>query len=405
VADDRKGVEAASAQVFLEDALACLTAGQWDDAVRHAGHALAVAPTVTLQLVALDALAVGHNGSGNYDAACAAAIEALRLGSSDSVGVVLMVSEHHASEGDIARSLGLLEEAHAASATDLTILRALALRAERSGDYPGAIRWYDDLDRLDPAGAAGRSGVVNKLRVTRDRNTSTRALLARIGGRIAELCEHRVISGPFSGQILDANHDFGWIATLLGSYEMELHPAIEHLITARPHRVINVGCSGGYYAVGFARRVSGCQVMAFDIDPVARATCLRTAQANRVADRLVVKTACTIADLQALAGVGTAVFSDCEGYELKLLDPDAAPALRLTTIIVELHDIWVPGLTARLLERFAHTHDIAHIAMVPRNPDRFQILNDAGLNAFEKSLAVSEFRPPGMTWAYMVPRA
>jgi ribosomal protein L11 methylase PrmA len=186
---------------------------------------------------------------------------------------------------------------------------------------------------------------------------------------------------------------------------MELHAAIEHVIASTPRRVINVGCSGGYYGVGFARRIPSAHVIAFDIDALARETCIRAALENRVASRVDVRAACTPSTLEELAGPGTVIFSDCEGYELQLLDPDVVPALRETAIVVELHDVWVPNLAPRLLARFTQTHDISHIAMVPRTASRYPILKEAGLSDSEMSLAVSDFRPQGMTWAYMVPRS
>jgi hypothetical protein len=49
-----------------------------------------------------------------------------------------------------------------------------------------------------------------------------------------------------------------------------LHDIVETAITRRYDRVINVGCAEGYYAVGFATRMPETDVIAFDIDPIAR---------------------------------------------------------------------------------------------------------------------------------------
>ena len=400
-----EGESIATARALLQDALEALNAERWDLAVRGAGEALAIAPIRGLQLVALDVLAVGHHALGNFDAACTSAIEALRSGSIDSHSVILEIARTYASEGDSGRCAALLEEAHAACPTLTPIVATLATQAHLAGNYPSALKWYAELDRLDPAGAPERLAAVEDLRETVERNAVTRSILDQIGIRIGVVAKHQVTFGPFAGQRLEYDHDFSWVASLVGCYEMELHPAIEHAIAARPHRVINVGCSGGYYAVGFARRLPDTHVVAFDIDATAREACVRAAQANGVGGRVEVKAACTPHDLQALAGPGTLVFSDCEGYELQLLDPANVPALRETSIIVELHDVWVPDLSPRLLARFARTHDISRVAVVPRDGHRFPILLHAGLTEFEMSLAVSDFRAPSMTWAYMVPRA
>ena len=47
-------------------------------------------------------------------------------------------------------------------------------------------------------------------------------------------------------------------------------------------RILNIGCSVGYYAVGLAVRMPHVIVEAFDIDAEARRKCLDMAQANGV---------------------------------------------------------------------------------------------------------------------------
>ena len=47
------------------------------------------------------------------------------------------------------------------------------------------------------------------------------------------------------------------------------------------------------------------------------------------------------------------IFMDVEGAEDLLLDPMAVPALLHVEILVELHDVSVPGVTDRIQRRFA----------------------------------------------------
>ena len=64
-----------------------------------------------------------------------------------------------------------------------------------------------------------------------------------------------VQGGPFAGMtyvrgVSCANT----ISRLLGSYEAELHPVVEQVISRSYPTVIDVGCAEGYYAIGLARR-------------------------------------------------------------------------------------------------------------------------------------------------------
>src|SRR5262245_457133 len=72
----------------------------------------------------------------------------------------------------------------------------------------------------------------------------------------------KVQSGPFIGmEILpDVSWNDGDISSkILGTYEQELHPIIEHEIKRlrrmdKP-KIVNVGTAEGYYAVGMAMQV------------------------------------------------------------------------------------------------------------------------------------------------------
>ena len=53
---------------------------------------------------------------------------------------------------------------------------------------------------------------------------------------------------------------------------------------------------------------------------------------------------------------------DVEGAEDFLLEPSRAPGLRTAEILVELHDMFVPGVTERLKARFEPTHTVSLIS-------------------------------------------
>lgn len=217
----------------------------------------------------------------------------------------------------------------------------------------------------------------------------------------------RVASGPFAGmQYLPQARGSRLVPKLLGSYEMELHAGITAEIARRPAVIVDVGCAEGYYAVGFARALPGATVYAYDIDAESRALCARLAALNQVKDRVVVRARCDTRELAALPLHQALVVCDCEGYEIDLLNPAAAPGLLQAHLLVELHDCFVPGITAELTRRFEASHRIRFIDLAPRSPEGWPVLQ--GLPPSWQTLAVYERdtdTTPPQQWAHMTPRA
>lgn len=188
----------------------------------------------------------------------------------------------------------------------------------------------------------------------------SRTLRERIGDKI--------FAGPFRGmQLIPEIMDKHFAPTLLGSYEWEIHGAVEEAITRKYKQIVNIGCSFGYYAVGFALRMPETKVFAFDIDPVAREHCKKMAQANHVEDRVIIGEAFKHEDYERFSGPETLVFMDIEGAEQDLLNPQKAPALLGMDVVVEIHDFMIPGLSTKLPLRFAETHQVRVIPNAPFN--------------------------------------
>jgi SAM-dependent methyltransferase len=224
---------------------------------------------------------------------------------------------------------------------------------------------------------------------------------AEINEEILRVAGPVVARGPFKDTRLPIDTSWGegdFSPKVLGSYEEELHPAIERAIAREPVRVVNVGCAEGYYAIGLARRLPKAQVLAFDIDPKAQAICREAAAANGVAERLTVEGACTSERLRALATQHgpTLVFMDCEGAELDLLDEPTVAALANSDLIVECHDFINRAITPTLTRRFAGSHAVETFAEGARDPNRFAQLRTLG--SLDRWLAVCEFRPEQMRW-------
>ncbi len=205
-----------------------------------------------------------------------------------------------------------------------------------------------------------------------------------------------VQKGPFAGMTYLAHPSEGGVtAKLLGVYEACLQPFFGSLPARGYDAVLNVGCAEGYYAIGCARLLPGTLVIAWDIDPRARAMCAELARQNGVEGQIDLRDRFEPGDLR---GVRAEVMKrsgheprallvmDCEGAEFDLLDPSQADYAWLD-IVVEVHPS--PERTlAMLASRFRDTHEIEvkqAETVIPELPDWLQRLShlDQLLTAWE----------------------
>jgi Methyltransferase small domain len=180
--------------------------------------------------------------------------------------------------------------------------------------------------------------------------------------KFIERYDFEIQAGPFAGMKFHRSSAAqAYLPILIGSYEAEIHGFIEAALARRPTTIVDVGSSVGYVAVGLARRAPQATVHAFDIDASCRADTKTLAQMNAVEARVVIDSECTPEKLDGLCAARTLVFSDCEGYELELLDPVNAPRLANADIIIELHDFMRVdvAITPTILARFRDIHEIA----------------------------------------------
>jgi hypothetical protein len=215
-----------------------------------------------------------------------------------------------------------------------------------------------------------------------------------------------VESGPFAGlKYLRGGVGPHFTPKLIGSYEQELHLPVEQSIEMNPALVINIGSAEGYYVVGMARRLPEARVIGFEMQANLRQACTRMAEMNGVQDRLTVRGECTTEKLRlALSRTEglPLVISDCEGEEKRLLDPAAVPALAQSTMLVELHDFLVAGVTEDLLDRFQKTHHLRIVQMAQRRAAEWPVLTH--FSAAQAVQALDEGRPCEQTWLWMTPR-
>jgi hypothetical protein len=187
--------------------------------------------------------------------------------------------------------------------------------------------------------------------------------------RVLNYARGRVSCGPFKGQIyLSDPRDFVDPTILMGTYEQELHETIGKILLNPPDLFVDVGSAQGYYSIGFARLAPETRNIAFEISENAIAQLNRSAVANNVSGKIELRGACSPTALaDALEGATRPlVLVDVDGYEDALLQPTAIPQLARASLIVETHDIAVPGITDELCRRFHSTHSIECIGSQPR---------------------------------------
>ena len=233
-------------------------------------------------------------------------------------------------------------------------------------------------------------------------------------GYLVDLVQRRtgkqVNSGPFRGmRYVEDSHGSCYIPKLLGIYERELHGAVEQLISWAPDLIIDAGAAEGYYAVGLARRLPETRVVAFEMDDRGRTLLRQMSVENGVADRVECRGKCEAEAVEARVSSAQRplVVCDTEGYERQLLDPQAAPSLARSAILVELHDFIFEGTHELLVERFSETHGIERIWQEERSPSEFPYANwvTRMLPQFYRDFPLSEWRPVQMSWLVLRPRA
>lgn len=262
--------------------------------------------------------------------------------------------------------------------------RPIARRALPTGIYKSVSRGLDVVRRAR-----------HELTVERPLERAKQAIVAEGG--------YTVQSGPFAGMKYIENPVLEEaLPRLLGAYESELHFVIDDFIRRDYGRVVDVGSSEGYYAIGFALRLPKAEVFAFDIDANYRDQCRQMAELNSVGDRVHISGECTPAILQEVISGTTLVMTDCEGCELGLLDPELVPSLAQADLLVELHDFIDARIWPAIKDRFHATHDIRLVDSMLSDWRRYPALR--GLPHKDQRRAVDERRPVPMRWAVMYSR-
>ncbi len=225
--------------------------------------------------------------------------------------------------------------------------------------------------------------------------------------RIERAAKGRVLSGPFKGLRIPTWQHLSY-AELIGVYEHDLQPIFEHMIARRPKVVIDAGAAYGYYALGLAMRLPQSRVIAYEMDPTRRALLRKFAGLNGLMERVELRGECTADALRRdMMRAGDAfLLIDVEGAEATILEPALVGQLSRAELLIELHEMFVPGVTALLQQRFASTHDQRIISATPLPRHRLDLSAwDLGdLDYATVSRIVAELREGETSWLHLTPR-
>jgi hypothetical protein len=224
------------------------------------------------------------------------------------------------------------------------------------------------------------------------------------------LTRRRILAGPFEGMNYGSTKALcsALYPKLLGTYEHELAAIFDAALARNLSLVVDVGAADGYYAVGFAFRLPGTRVIAYDQDPRARAELAKLAELNGVADRIEIRGRCEPAELARFTEPAGLMIVDCEGFEDAALSPENIAALAGWEFIIETHDGFVPGVTKRLIERFKATHHVQVIETIHDydKVDRLRVPLLDGLPRRAADKVLAEGREHAcLRWLACAPRA
>ncbi|MCX6848235.1 MAG: hypothetical protein NTY98_04890 [Verrucomicrobia bacterium] len=233
-------------------------------------------------------------------------------------------------------------------------------------------------------------------------------LQKRIGAAWQEVAiGSQILCGPFQGMLYVQESVCSSLPPkILGTYEMELHGLMEVIVDRSPSCIIDIGAAEGFYAVGLAKRLPNCRVVAFESDKHGQDLLFQLAALNGVADRIEIKGYCSVEELRSFLDANPndcIVICDAEGAEIPLLDPILLPSLTKMTLLVELHP-WVhPEVKAVLYSRFQAVSAVKTIASRPREPADFPREIKKTLSVQTKLDCMNELRPSGMEWLWIEP--
>ncbi|MCX6986371.1 MAG: hypothetical protein NT118_16740 [Lentisphaerae bacterium] len=216
----------------------------------------------------------------------------------------------------------------------------------------------------------------------------------------------KVADGIFAGLRYPEFKPFGsaLLPKLLGTYENEIRPAMNKILSKQYPVVLNIGCAEGYYAVGLALKFTKSEVFAYDTSEKARSLCRQMAEANNVADRIRIGGECrpeTLADFDFSAG--GLIICDCEGGERHIFNSDNVKNLKNCDLLIELHDFADRSITGHIAGLFADSHKMTFFHSIDDYQKAVQykshFLQDKDLSV--RKYIFAEDRVEIMNWVFL----
>jgi hypothetical protein len=230
-----------------------------------------------------------------------------------------------------------------------------------------------------------------------ERNINTLDILQRIG-----IATDIVHSGPFVGmKYISTSKGSLLTPKILGTYEIEIQKWIEEFANNRYSQILDIGCAEGFYACGLLLLFPDLKVIASDTDPSALKSTVNLCQINGVENRLITVDGLDHKSLQGILKPKTLIICDIEGAENELLDPCRVQELVSCDMIVEIHEMIMPGVLTSIIDRFVNTHTIDACWVMPID-ERISLLeknhNLSGIARDDINGLIDEARPTNQCW-------
>lgn len=208
-------------------------------------------------------------------------------------------------------------------------------------------------------------------------------------------------SGPFKGiKYYSEKRALDALPKIVGTYELELFPVIDRLLTKQYDLVLDVGSAEGYYVIGFAKKWPKTKIIAYDNDHNVRKELVKMLEINNVNELVEVKEFCDEKELLSLPeNIRALIISDCEGYEIELFQSKIIKYLKNCDFLIEAHDGYKKIISRTLISRFKHTHTIQTIKQKKRTLKDFPL----NIKSTQRNKLASMYEGRGywVKWLYL----